>query len=214
MKKWLDFALQQIAAESYLENIDGNDGDRVVERLKYGFNNPSHPYIQEYLKTEGARGEDAPFLPGANRAPEPLAERFFNDYEVLDQFANNQFGFSATLLRHRSTGENTLSFKSLEYPNQNRGGDWERDGLPGAAGEIGFLGFAVGQLASMEEYYRRLRAPDGRLAGVEQINVTGYSLGGHLATVFTLMHAEDVKQTVTLNAAGHGNPHVAVATAN
>lgn len=202
---YLDFALQQLAAESYLQKLPATESDRkkeLLRRLKYGFNNWEHDFIKEQA---GEQRENAALLPGANRAPERLAQRFVDRYEVLEQFANNQFDFSATLLRHRSTGEYTLSFKSLEYPNQNRGGDWERDGLPGAAGEIGFLGFAVGQLASMEEYYRRLRAPDGRLAGVEQINVTGYSLGGHLATVFTLMHSEDVKQTVTFNAAGHGN---------
>ena len=137
--------------------------------------------------------------------PEVLARDFVSRYEILEQFSNNEFGFSATVLRDRFTGEHTLSFKSTEYPNWKEGGDWERDGYPnGAAREIGLEGFAVGQAAAMEEYYRRLKAPGGALEGVARFNVTGYSLGGHLATLFTLMHESEVIQTVTFNAPGHG----------
>lgn len=42
VNKWLQFALQQIAAESYLEGVDFGDSPKVIERLKYGFNNPDH----------------------------------------------------------------------------------------------------------------------------------------------------------------------------
>jgi Ca2+-binding RTX toxin-like protein len=37
-----------------------------------------------------------------------------------------------------------------------------------------------------------------------QLNVTGYSLGGHLATVFTELYADRVAQTYTFNGAGRG----------
>jgi hypothetical protein len=203
---YLDFALRQLAAESYLQRLPATDPlrrDELVERLKWGFNNWDHRYIQERGGAQGPdSGSNAPVLPGANRLPELLARQFVNDYEVIDQFANNQVGFSATLIKKRGTEDYTLSFKSVEYPNWNQGGDWERDGASGAAGEIGNLGFAIGQLAAMEEYYKSLKAPGGRLAGVGQINVSGYSLGGHLATVFTLMHESDVKENGTVTFRG------------
>ncbi|HTQ77309.1 MAG TPA: hypothetical protein VMI15_04740 [Burkholderiales bacterium] len=49
---------------------------------------------------------------------------------------------------------------------------------------------------------------DARLASftdsAQKLNVTGYSLGGHLATVFTELHPGDVLQTYTFNGAGRG----------
>ena len=103
------------------------------------------------------------------------------------------------------TNRYTLSFRSLEYQNQAQGGDWERDGQGGAAGEIAGSGFALGQLVSMERYYQELKN-SGKLPAGATLNVTGYSLGGHLATVFTELHTADINinfgQTVTFNAAG------------
>ena len=106
-------------------------------------------------------------------------------------------------MKDLTTGQYTLSFRGTEYPNQSQGGDWERDGLPGADGEIFFKGFAFGQLVSMEKYYQQLKA-DGWLPQGATLNVTGYSLGGHLATVFTELHAAEIQRTYTFNGAGHG----------
>lgn len=36
------------------------------------------------------------------------------------------------------------------------------------------------------------------------LNVAGYYLGGHLATVFTELHASEIQRTYTFNGAGHG----------
>jgi hypothetical protein len=84
------------------------------------------------------------------------------------------------------------------------GGDWERDGQEGAAGEIAGAGFALGQLVSMERYYQELKANPLKLPSAAILNVTGYSLGGHLATVFTELHSADIQHTYTFNAAGRG----------
>ena len=74
--------------------------------------------------------------------------------------------------------------------------------------EIGRDGFAFAQLVSMERYDRELKADPARLPAGSVLNVTGYSSGGHLATVFTELHAQDLNihfgQTVTFNAAGRG----------
>ncbi|MGH7217384.1 MAG: calcium-binding protein, partial [Nitrospiraceae bacterium] len=42
------------------------------------------------------------------------------------------------------------------------------------------------------------------------LNVTGYSLGGHLATVFTEMHAAEIQHTYTFNGPGRGTFNVAL----
>jgi hypothetical protein len=139
---------------------------------------------------------------------------------VPDTFFFHLFLSAATLMRDTTTGEYTLSFRSTEYRNQAQGGDWERDGLLGADGEIFSDGFAFGQLAAMEEYFARLKQgikSDGTFdAGLQaffadparQLNVTGYSLGGHLATVFTELHYNDndiaFGHTYTFNGAGRG----------
>lgn len=71
--------------------------------------------------------------------------------------------------------------RSTEYRNPDQGGDFARDGLGADAGILSD-GFALGQLAAMEAYYQELRSSDKLPAG-SALNVTGYSLGGHLATV-------------------------------
>ncbi len=96
-------------------------------------------------------------LPGATRFTNVLANRFIARYDIVDHHASDATGFSATLLKDTTTNTYTLSFRSLEYQNQVDGGDWERDGLPGAAGEIAGTGFALAQLVSMERYYRELK---------------------------------------------------------
>lgn len=189
---WLDFAIQQIAAESYLDNVDFTNTAAVRLALirgnnRTGFDPPSGPLL------------------GKTQLTNALADRFLATYEIVDQHSNDATGFSATLLKNRDTGEYTLSFRSTEYRNTNQGGDFERDGLDGADGDIKDKGFAFGQLAAMEQYYQELRAPGGKLPTSAVLNVTGYSLGGHLATIFTELHSADITQTYTFNGAGRGH---------
>ena len=65
-------------------------------------------------------------------------------------------------------------------------------GISGADGDLAFAGFAMAQLAAMEDYYAWLRADPARLPPEATLYVTGYSLGGHLATVFTEIHGAEV----------------------
>ena len=184
---WLNFALQQMTAESYLSGIDITSDTQVRPRLLRGNNAP---------------GFDPPV--NYTRFTEQQADRFLTSYDIIDHHANDATGFSATLMREIGTNNFTLSFRSTEFKNQVDGGDWERDGQPGADGEIFFNGFAVGQLVSMEKYYQQLKA-DGGLPQGAMLSVTGYSLGGHLATIFTELHANEVQQTYTFNSAGRGD---------
>lgn len=199
IRTWLDFALQQMAAETYLDQF--LFGPRsLVEVLTNGNNNEDVIPVDQFTGT--TRFVD---LVGVSNATQIIgsAQAFASRYLIVDHHANDATGFSATLMRDTTTGEYTLAFRSTEYRDQNQGGDWERDGLPGADGEIFSHGFALGQLVSMEKYYQQLKA-QGLLPQDATLNVTGNSLGGHLATVFTELHANEIQQTYTFNGAGQG----------
>ncbi|HJU06723.1 MAG TPA: calcium-binding protein, partial [Nitrospiraceae bacterium] len=187
-KLWLDFAIQQMAAESYLDQfvvqgvqlqqvlVDGNNDRRVI---------PSDQFT------------------GKTRFADLQAQQFVQHYQVIDHHASDATGSSATLLFDTANNSYTLSFRSTEHQNQVQGGDWERDGVAGADGEILRYGFALAQLVSMERYYQELKT-SGKLSVGATLNVTGYSLGGHLATVFTELHEADITHTYTFNGAGRG----------
>ena len=66
-------------------------------------------------------------------------------------------GLSATLFQDRTTGTYTLSFRSTEFGDDAAGGDWSRDGIAGADGELNAHGFAIAQVAEAEAWFRELR---------------------------------------------------------
>ncbi len=70
--------------------------------------------------------------------------------------------------------------------------------------EIKATGFAWGQIADMQAWYAELKADPGKLGGGQAFSVTGYSLGGHLATAFNLLNAGEAQRVVTFNGAGVG----------
>jgi hypothetical protein len=195
---WLQFAIQQMAAESYLDGFAFSNTNELIRRLQFGNNN------QPVLGID-PNPDLSPNLQGATRFAQIQAVEFTQRYDIVSHHASDATGFSATLMKDTTTNTYTLSFRSLEYQNQVDGGDWERDGLSGAAGEIAGTGFALAQLVSMERYYRELKADPNKLPSGAILNVTGYSLGGHLATVFTQLHANDVTATYTFNGAGREN---------
>lgn len=203
---WLQFALQQMAAESYLDQLTSG---RQLKDILIDGNNDSRVILPEQFlgKTRFTDQLTSYFVP----TPGSSAR-----YQIVDHHANDATGFSATLMKDLTTGQYTLSFRSLEYQNHAQGGDWERDGQGGAAGEIAGSGFALGQLVSMERYFSDLQ--QGKLTNgtidpalqaffatqTNTINVSGYSLGGHLATVFTMLHESRVNHTYIFNGAGIG----------
>ncbi|WHZ24766.1 MAG: calcium-binding protein [Nitrospira sp.] len=188
---WLNFAIQQMAAESYLQGFPLSNQVELIKRLKLGNNN-----------IPGANPDDD-LLGGKTRFTNVLAGRFVNAYDIVDHHANDATGFSATLLFDTQTNSYTLSFRSTEFRTQANGGDRERDGV-GADLEVATDGFAFGQLMAMEDYYQSLKA-SGQLPAGAVLNVTGYSLGGHLATVFTELHPNEINHTYTFNGAGRGH---------
>ncbi|MEW6677068.1 MAG: hypothetical protein AB1421_04030 [Pseudomonadota bacterium] len=161
-----------------------------------------------------------PILAGATRFTDQQAEWFTTHYEIVTHYPNDSSGFSATLFKHKTTGEYTLSFRSTEYQLLAKGGDYERDGSKATDGDILEHGFALAQLASMEAFYSHLKQGETWNASTGQwqanpavtafvsatpaLHVTGYSLGAHLASAFTLMHDAQVTDTWLYNAAGLG----------
>lgn len=141
----------------------------------------------------------------ASRFTQAQADRFIQYWEVAAQEANTPTGFSGTVFRcikddpltGAKAGELVMSFRSTEFID-----DAARDNMATNTLEIAETGFAWGQLRDMVTWYTGLTAPGGVLYG-KNFSLTGYSLGGHLATAFNLIYAA-AKETVTFNGAGVG----------
>ncbi|MDD2893431.1 MAG: calcium-binding protein [Halothiobacillaceae bacterium] len=206
VKSWLDNAILQSVAESYLE-LYSQFGGR-------------HTDLAELLRAGVNHLEKNPDGQGATRLTDTQFAWFDTNYTIVSHYPSDNSGFSCTLFKNNATGEYTLSFRSTEYQFQSLGGDWERDGSGAADGDISKYGFALGQLSSMETFYSNLKqgntwdnlqkawvdSPKAAAfaSGTPPLTVTGYSLGGHLSSTFTLLHGADVAQTYNFNAAGLG----------
>ncbi len=186
IQKYLEFANMQMATEAFLLRATDNgalpDNLEIVGRLNTGNTHASK------------------FTAGQ-------AEDFVSRYEVLAQYRNDPLlgggaGFSGTLFKNRSTGELTLSFRSTEFID-----DAVRDSKATNELEVKALGWAFGQIEEMESWYAQLlQRPD--LLGGRAFNVTGYSLGGHLATAFNLLRRDELARN------GTPNPIIATYTFN
>lgn len=210
--EWYEFYLQQVAAESYLSEIDPERDDDVLARLTNGNNRPEFANVTEPL--------------GKTRLTRTQASEFLSRFEILHQWSDNPLrngnltpgepgylelnsaqllantGLSATLTQNRQTGAYTLSVRSTEYVTPDIGGDKYRD-LHGAdLTDIASEGLALAQMDALERYYEWLLSNVPGLAE-GPLFVTGYSLGGHLATIFTEIHPEVVHAYI-FNGAGRG----------
>lgn len=191
--EYFKFVNLQMAAEAFLENAIQNQVELRAAIL-------------------AGNGIDR-----SNKFPISLADQFVAEYEVVAHRTNSTTGFSGTLFRAKVTdparglvmGELTLSFRSTEFAD-----DAIRDAKSTGDLEIKRLGWAIGQIADMEEWYEQLKLIGGldSTHGIppnSQLNVTGYSLGGHLATAFNLLRLEQgesarITNTYTFNGAGVG----------
>ena len=148
------------------------------------------------------------------------AEEFDKNWEMVAHIANTTTGFSGSLFRAKKDipdagiqkGDLTISFRSTEFVD-----DAARDSQATNTFEIADRGWAFGQISDMVRWVRLLQEK-GLVDG--KVNVTGYSLGGHLATAFNLLqrggafnwkdeasgiqHHLDINSTYTFNGAGVG----------
>ncbi|WP_310452484.1 VCBS domain-containing protein [Sulfuritalea sp.] len=175
---YLKYANLQMAAEAFLVDSNNNvlTAGQLLEALKIGNNHAS-----KFTQTQ------------ADDFVDPV-----KGWTVLDQRVNTTAGFSGTLFKNNQTGELVVSFRSTEFID-----DTVRDSLATNELEIKNTGFAWGQIADMEAWYAKLNVDPTKLAG-KAFSVTGYSLGGHLATAFNLLHPGAAQQVVTFNGAGVG----------
>jgi len=206
-------ALAQLVAESY---VVSPNGDRVVDlavALRAGNNNlSSEVWVESTLKPNAlyefyadARPEK-PVLPGATRATETMILDLKATFglQVIDQTLNDASGFSATILRSSSDPSHfTVAFRSTEFQDQRFGGDRSRD-VFGADLGMSLGGVAWAQVAAADRWFQEQLSPSGALAGASRIDLSGYSLGGHLALVMTELHSDRITHTTMFNSPGRG----------
>jgi Ca2+-binding RTX toxin-like protein len=128
------------------------------------------------------------------------AAKFTDQWTVVEHISNTTTGFSGTLFQRKGSDELVLSFRSTEFLD-----DAARDHTATNVLEIKEKGWAFGQISDMEDWYETLRT-SGKIPDGARFSVTGYSLGGHLATAFNLLHGSEMNggEVVTFNGAGVG----------
>lgn len=146
----------------------------------------------------------------SSRFTSTQAAQFLADglgWTVLQHKSNTTTGFSGTLFRYNgptdtarglTNGQLVLSFRSTEFAD-----DAARDNQATNKLEISEFGWAFGQIADMKQWYETL-TNSGLISADTPLDVTGYSLGGHLATAFNLLYPGAARSTYTFNGAGVG----------
>jgi hypothetical protein len=175
---YLKYANLQMAAEAFLVNADRTIKADIPQALQQGnFHSSKFNKFQAEEFADPVKG-----------------------WTVLDQRANTATGFSGTLFRNNQTGELVISFRSTEFID-----DHARDNEATNALEVAGKGWAFGQIDDMEAWVAELKTDPDKL-GDKAYSVTGYSLGGHLATAFNLLHRDDpaIQKVITFNGAGVG----------
>ncbi|MBK6906213.1 MAG: hypothetical protein IPH08_03430 [Rhodocyclaceae bacterium] len=185
--EYLKFANLQMAAEA-LYNFDANKNSNLIP------GQDATGLLTADNLTTGNRHASA-FAP-----TQVTFSQLTDDWAVVEHKSNTTTGFSGTLFKRNGANEFVLSLRSTEFAD-----DAARDNEATNLQEIKAKGWAFGQIADMEDWYAGLKS---RITG--SLSVTGYSLGGHLATAFNLLHPDAAQQVVTFNGAGIG----AIAGAN
>jgi hypothetical protein len=141
INKLLEFANMQMAAEAFLTRAS----DIVPNR-------PAEEDIDARLRLGNTHASN--FTP-------VQAEQFTAQHEVVTQYRNDPLdqtngaksGFSGTLFRNRQSGELTISFRSTEFID-----DQVRDSTATNKLEVKELGWAFGQISTMEAWYTQIAA--------------------------------------------------------
>ena len=131
-----------------------------------------------------------------NEFSQTQANNFSNRYKVLatsQQYdIGNYSSFEAVLFLDTQTGKKVMAI---------RGSQEVTDYLLDAG--LGLGGLIYGQNVSLNNFYDALVA-DNKLSITDKIDVTGHSLGGYLAQLFTAEHPYAINNAYTYNAPGIG----------
>ena len=190
LTRLLDYARVQMAAEA-LYYFDARkqkeSGENLLNPGDTGFGSGAVPV--DVLTTGNGH---------ASRFTATDAAKFAAEWEVVEHKSNTGSGFSGTLFKNKNTKDYVLSLRSTEFID-----DAARDSEATNQLEIREKGWAFGQIDDLEQWYRT--SLKDKIGGAK-LDVTGYSLGGHLATAFNLMHRADLNggEVVTFNGAGVG----------
>ena len=195
ISKLLDYVRVQMAAEA-LYTYDA----RKTSNLTPGAVLSDTGIDQEWLTT--GNGHTSIFTPTD-------AQKFAAEWTVVEHKSNTDSGFSGTLLKNKNTGQYVLALRSTEFID-----DAARDCQATNTLEIKEKGWAFGQIDDLEAWYQSLRKEKTRADGTKykalpdgaRLDITGYSLGAHVATAFNLMHKAELNggEVVTFNGAGVG----------
>lgn len=126
------------------------------------------------------------------------ATKFAAEWKVIEHKSNTDSGFSGTLFFNENENKYVLAIRSTEFID-----DAARDCAATNNLEIKEKGWAFGQIDDLETWYQTTLK--GKIDGAK-LDVTGYSLGAHVATAFNLMHQAELNggEVVTFNGAGVG----------
>lgn len=148
----------------------------------------------------------------SSKLTDPQAEEFFKNYEVVAHKQNTATGFSGTLFKAKRDIAGT-DIKENQFIMGFRSTEFVEDQIRDSAGSnttIKNTGFAWGQIADMEDWYAELNKKEilKDISSSNPLRISGYSLGGHLATSFGLLRQEDGTinnyDIYTFNGAGVG----------
>lgn len=206
-------ALKQFAAEAYITLVSGDRAPSTEDALKAGSNNlervvlvGGRPQSNRLYDRIPNASPSTPILPGATR----FTSKMFTDLveaagiDIVLQTVNDASGFSLTVLQSTTDpGHFTVAFRSTEFMDQAFGGDYERD-KKGADEGMLLDGIAWAQVAAADRWFREQTAPGGLLGEATRIDVSGYSLGGHIAMVITELHPDRVNHATMFNSPGRG----------
>jgi Ca2+-binding RTX toxin-like protein len=174
IKEYLDYA--ELAQASY--------GLKLKEGM---FGKDNADYVDELSRKDSS---------GKINFSQVQAENFSNRYEVLA--TSTQYGigdassFDAILFLDQDTGKKILAIRGSQEVT-----DYVVD-----AG-LGISGLVYGQNVSLNNFYDAL-VSDNKLSLTDKVDVTGHSLGGYLAQLFTASHSYAVDNAYTYNAPGIG----------
>lgn len=219
--KTLDNLLLQSISEMKLNRILNPNETDISKQVKfyntYINNNTPTDILKEYFKisvgalpsldntkleANNQNYDNSNYDGGAGKytkITESQADYFLANYDILDYYGNDESGFSATVFKNKNTNEITISFRSTEY-----GEDFIKDAITDT--EIDKNGTAIAQNISMIKYIESLKNRN-IINSQTQLNVTGYSLGAHLASNFYKMYEGELNfQELTMfNGPGVGN---------